>query len=302
MKKGKIVISDLTDRIVLHRVVGTPFNEGNIACIAMNDGLIFIDSGRKKSLATEFRNQMEKRFNLPSKLLILSHTHSDHIFGMEAFKDIPVIMAEEGKKAFNEMHQDGLDTAEGRKKQLDEISKVIINQKGSLTEEWVNDYVPNQIQSNWFDPQILVRDKMSIWDGEHELEFVVCGGHSPCSAFIYDKTSKILFTGDNLNSEHSDSGPCMLYRAYLGIELMQKWLEMDVSQFAPGHGRVVDKEYLKISLDYFIELKKSLKQLKIDSIPEDEIYSHVSLPPFFEETMPDFMNQVLSRWYQEISV
>ena len=76
---------------------------------------------------------------------------------------------------------------------------------------------------------------------------------------------------------------------------------MDVSQFAPGHGRVVDKKYPKMSLDYFIELKKSLKQLKIDSIPEDEIYSHTDLPLFFEETVPEFMNKVLSRWYQEIS-
>ncbi len=111
-----------------------------------------------------------------------------------------------------------------------------------------------------------------------------------------------MFTGDNLNSEHADSGPCMLARAYLGMDLMKEWLEMDIKKFIPGHGKVIDKKYLKISLNYFTNLHESLTTLKQQHVPEEEIFSHRSIPNFYEEKTPDFLNRILSLWYQNIEV
>ena len=291
MSIGKSKITEVNERITLHRFVDTPYNEGNIACIAMNDGLIFVDAGRLKENAVKFRAQMEEKYQLPTKLLVVTHTHMDHLFGMAAFEGIPTIMAEAGKVPILDMFKQGLHTEEGRKNRLDMISQNMKENGNDAPPGWFEDYIPNQIKSEWFQPQILVKDSIVISDqkSEHELEFVVCGGHSPCSAYLYDRTSKTLFTGDNLNSEHADSGPCMLFRAYLGIDLMKQWMEMDV-----------EKAYLKSSLDYFTQLKTVLKDLKNNETPKEQMFKHPTIPAFYEEKTPDFMDRILENWYDEL--
>jgi len=299
---GKLETTEVNERIYLHRFVGTPYNEGNVACIAMNDGLVFVDAGRLKENTKKFRIEMEEKFKLPAKLLVITHTHMDHLFGMSAFKDIPAIMAESGKAAMLDMYKQGLHTEEGRRNRLEMISQNMKENDREAPPGWYDDYLPNQVKSEWFQPQILVKDSLVITDqkSEHEVEFVVCGGHSPCSAYLYDKTSKTMFTGDNLNSEHADSGPCMLYRAYLGIDLMKQWTKIDVKKFVPGHGKVVDMEYLQKSIDYFTQLKSVITDLKIKETPKEQMLKHALIPAFYEETTPDFMDRILETWYDEL--
>ncbi len=300
---GKSEITQINERIILHRFVGTPFNEGNIICMVNNDGLVFVDAGRRADNAKKFRKQMEEKYSLPAKLLVLTHTHNDHFLGIGAFQDIPAVMAEKGKDEFFEMFEQGYDTEEGRQTRLDEITKRIQDGGHPLKPGWLEDFVPNEVKSRWFQPQILVRDKLTICDqqSEHEIDIVACGGHSPCSVYVYDRSSKTLITGDNLNSEHADNSGCMLFRAYLGLDLMKEWLNMDVEKYVPGHGRVVDKPYLRKSLDYFINLKKILENLKEKKVSIEEVSQHPDIPPFYEENIPDFMNLVVRNWYLEMN-
>ena len=120
---GKSEITEVNERITLHRFIETPYNEGNIACVAMNDGLVFVDAGRLKENAVKFRNKMEEKYKVPAKLLVVTHTHMDHLFGMSAFEGIPTIMAESGRDAILDMYKQGLHTEEGRRNRLDMISK-----------------------------------------------------------------------------------------------------------------------------------------------------------------------------------
>ncbi|MHA1112424.1 MAG: MBL fold metallo-hydrolase [Promethearchaeota archaeon] len=299
---GKSEITEINERITLHRFVGTPFNEGNIVCIAMNDGLIFVDAGRCADNATKFRQKMEEKYNLQAKMLVLTHSHGDHFLGMAAFEDVPAIVAEASNIEYAEMYELGFHTQEGRKSRLEEITNRIQKNGHDLKPGWLEDYVPNEIQSRWFKPQILVKDSIVISDqkSEHEIDFVVCGGHSPCSAYLYDRSSKTMLTGDNLNSEHADNSGCMLYRAYLGIDLMKQWSKMDVKKFVPGHGKVVDMEYLQKSIDYFTQLKSVITDLKVKETPKEQMLKHTLIPAFYEEKTPDFMDRVLEIWYDEL--
>lgn len=300
MKLGNSQIIEVNDRIVLHRFVGTPFNEGNIICISMENGLIFIDSGRIIDVAKEFRDKMENKFQKKAILLILTHTHGDHIFGMQAFADVPIIMGYEGKQEMKTLEEQGLFTQEGRKARLDKIIEQIQDEKPDWVELFKEDFAKNQIKSDIFYPQVLVKDEMFITDGVHDLEIKVCGGHSPSSLTILDKSTKTLITGDNLNSDHADSSPCMLSRAYLAIDLIKEFLQADIENYVPGHGRIVKKPYLKDTLQYLINLKKSLIKLKRINIPEEEIFNHPDIPKFYEDQVPDFLNRVLSIWYQNL--
>ena len=59
-------------------------NGSNLTCIALDDGLVFVDTGLVTDIAADFRTAMEQRFKRPTKYLSLTHGHIDHIFAMAA--------------------------------------------------------------------------------------------------------------------------------------------------------------------------------------------------------------------------
>ncbi len=72
-------------------------NGSNISCVALDDGLVFFDASLSTATAARFRHDMETRFERPTKALVLTHAHLDHILGMGAFGDVPVYAAAAGR-------------------------------------------------------------------------------------------------------------------------------------------------------------------------------------------------------------
>ncbi len=72
---------------------------GNVGGIALDNFVIVIDCGRAKTGKVP-RLQLDAFFDLPVKYLFLTHTHTDHRNGLNAFKDITVIASQ---KAINNM-------------------------------------------------------------------------------------------------------------------------------------------------------------------------------------------------------
>jgi glyoxylase-like metal-dependent hydrolase (beta-lactamase superfamily II) len=73
-----------------------PIQTVTITCIALPDELIFVDCGVFPKIASQFRSDMEKRFQRNTSHLLLTHTHWDHIFAMEAFEDVTVVTSKVG--------------------------------------------------------------------------------------------------------------------------------------------------------------------------------------------------------------
>ena len=65
----------------------------NITCIALDEGLVFVDASLSTAVAGQFRKDMEARFERKTIALILTHGHLDHFLGMGAFADVEVIAA-----------------------------------------------------------------------------------------------------------------------------------------------------------------------------------------------------------------
>lgn len=66
---------------------------GNFGGIALGDFSVAIDCGRSIIVGSEFKQQLEKYFQLPVKYLILTHTHSDHRNGIDAFTENEIILS-----------------------------------------------------------------------------------------------------------------------------------------------------------------------------------------------------------------
>ena len=303
MSIEKAEITEVTDKINLHRYIGTPFNEGNISCIAMEWGLVFIDAGARMDKAKDFRNLMEKKFQKPSKILILTHTDGDHTQGMGAFADLLVIVSELGMQTAIEEEKEGVFTKEFRQKTIENIIKKGEEENTPVSDAWKNDFAPRFIEAKIVVPHISFKNQMFLKDRTQSLTLTLIQGHTPCSIVIqYSSTEEnsknILFTGDNLNAEHADNSGCMLMRSLNSLEQMENILAMDINTFVPGHGPVVDKDYVLRTYTYLTEMKSKLAQLKERNVPMDEAIIHPTLPVFYEAKVPDFLPKVMGFWYE----
>ena len=78
-------------------VVAFHTNGSNISCLALEDGLVFVDASLSTRTASRFRRDMEELFDRPAVALVLTHAHLDHLLGMGAFADVPVYAAAAGR-------------------------------------------------------------------------------------------------------------------------------------------------------------------------------------------------------------
>jgi glyoxylase-like metal-dependent hydrolase (beta-lactamase superfamily II) len=84
-----ITVRRLSPRAVV--VNAGPWNNSYVA-IATQKGIVVIDSGFSKTIARAVRQAIQAEFHRGDfAYLILSHEHSDHVFGNGAYSDIPIV-------------------------------------------------------------------------------------------------------------------------------------------------------------------------------------------------------------------
>ncbi|MHA1211587.1 MAG: MBL fold metallo-hydrolase, partial [Candidatus Heimdallarchaeota archaeon] len=290
----------VTEKISMMRTVGTPFNEGNVICLNQKEGLVFVDSGRNVEDTTKFRLMMEKQFQKKASAVIITHSHPDHYFGNEAFRDLPIIASQKAIELLTEGLEKGQLTHEGRQKFVDYMIEGSKQGQVELSEEWHTEWSKNYVNTDIYLPNIGVRDEFTIGHGSEKFQFKVIGGHSECSAYLYNKIEGILITGDNFNCEHRDNGSCMLAKAISGIDILKQFEEMDVTIVIPGHGPAVDKDYITKTRIYLEQMLTRLKELKAKDVPFEKVLKDSSLPEFFEETKPEQWDRILGQWYEYV--
>ena len=267
-----------------------PIQTVAITCIALPDELIFVDCGVIPKVASKFRSDMEKRFQLNTSHLLLTHTHWDHIFAMEAFEDVTVVTSKVGiqylkrnlKGAYSKERREK--TAERRYSDDKEIADCIRN-------------------ARLFLPHVGIKEELVI-GSEKQVIFRVIEGHSKDSACIYSPVERILCTGDNLLTCYAQlpGNPSKT------LEIFNYWETLDINKVIPGHGPVVEKEYIGKVRIYFEELISALKGLKAQNLPVKDVLHHPSLPFYFGKTQPEWieggkyhtkwLEMIIKYWYK----
>ena len=301
LTEAKIEHIEVTENIVVHRRSGTKLNEGNITCINTDEGLVFIDAGRIAEVAKKFREAMEKRFNKKAKLLILTHTHNDHFFGIEAFKDLPIYASQQAFEGYKKYEQEGKLSKEYRQGFIEAIKEKAANGEFTLAEEWHNDFAVNYLKANIFPITVGISDEKAFGSQEQRLLFKVIGGHSEDSAYLHYIPENILITGDNFNCSHAENSPCMLANMKSkGIEILQMFENLKPTKVIPGHGSVVDSNYITKTRKYFEAIFAKIKELKESGLSLEEVKKHPDLPEFFEDEKHSQWDRIMSSWYTQL--
>jgi len=67
------------------------WSHGNVGGIALDNFVVVIDTTNSPERGKEFRDELDERFDVPVKYTFLTHHHSDHATGLNAFSDTTVI-------------------------------------------------------------------------------------------------------------------------------------------------------------------------------------------------------------------
>ncbi len=162
-----------------------------LAAITGERRTLLMDAGASPAHAGQFREELERRGCRLPDMLVLTHWHWDHSFGMSGW-DIPAVAHEETAEA--------LAALSGRGWSEEEMAELV--QAGTISEASVQ-----HIRLEYGDsgtvairqPDIIFTGRITFDLGGVTCELIHVGGdHSADSCVLYVQEDKVLFLGDAL--------------------------------------------------------------------------------------------------------
>lgn len=243
----------------------------NITCIALDGGLIFLDAGMSTEMAARFRRAMEKRFDRKTTALLLTHAHIDHFLGMGAFSDVAVVAAEAGRDLFEKQLKIEFDEA-----RIEAYTRIFPKFREAIG------------SAKPFLPTLWFKEQITFGGARGRLVFTHTGGHSSCSSFAHFEPEGVIVAGDLVQVDQYPyfGDPSTDLQAWIGT--LARWETLKITGIAPGHGRIVDRDYVPRVRRYFEEMISTLKQLKAEGVPEEEAIHHPRLPKkYWDDDLPE---------------
>jgi glyoxylase-like metal-dependent hydrolase (beta-lactamase superfamily II) len=235
------VFEHVTDAFQMTRSRALNYNSG---IFISERQAVLIDPGM-------FPDEIEgiKRFvieqGVEPSIIVLTHSHWDHIFGPEHFPGVGVI----AQRAFRSANC-GLMNAERRRKTLDEVERW--EEENGVRREKP---FPLPMPTQTFD------GSMMLLLGRRPLQMISAPGHWPDQLVVYEPEGAVLWAGDML----SDGEIPFVSHSLAAYERTLDMLKgMEIHALVPGHGRVAnnsDEIERRFSEDaaYLRELRRAVE-------------------------------------------
>ncbi len=211
----------------------------NAGIIFTSESVIFIDSGQTIASAKFLWETARAHMKGYKKIyLILTHHHSDHVFGMRIFKD---------KGAEIIAHKEVVDELQGD----NGFYKKFIADKMGWDSEQADEILGDVIL---YQPdRTIEQDTVLHIDGD-EIHLLVTPGHVPDEISVYHSSSKTLFAGDTIYEGTA------LATQFGGAEEWKTWIsqlerlkELDILNIVPGHGEICSKDEIDRNINFLKE-------------------------------------------------
>ncbi|MGE7983096.1 MBL fold metallo-hydrolase [Solibacillus sp. NPDC093137] len=211
----------LTDRPILGMVVGSKKT-------------LMIDAGNSEEHMHYFLNELQKRGVPKPDLVVLTHWHWDHIFGLSALPDTVSIASKETEREMEKLipfswSDEAIDARVNEGVEIEFCAKAI-------KEEYTNH---RNIKITLPDITIEKRAEINLGDVTCIVQ-QVGGDHAADSVIVYIKEEKILFLGD-----------CIYPRMYAEkvhytisetLRLLDVLETFDAETYIPSHQQPISKE------------------------------------------------------------
>lgn len=259
----------------------------NMTCMATDAGLVFVDCGLFTEIGARFRKDMEARFNKKTIALFLTHAHTDHFFGMGAFADVPVIAAEAERPLFEyQLSIDFQSRVEGFKRIFPLFDQALKTAKPFAPTEWFE-------------------EEFTLGTGKNQVVILKTGGHTAGISCARMTSQGVLVASDNIQVGGFPYFGDQTGDMSVWIEALKQWESLNLKKICPGHGSVVDKNYVTAVRVYFEALVAALSKLKAAGIPVQEAVVHADLPKGYwpeDVEKPGWFDPAVAGLYRALEV
>jgi glyoxylase-like metal-dependent hydrolase (beta-lactamase superfamily II) len=249
-------------------------NEGynsNAGFIVTNDGVIVIDALGTAPLGYELIKAIRTVTDQPIKRVIVTHYHADHVYGLQAFKEI-------GAEVW--AHRAGLQYVEGE-------SQARLEQRRRDLFPWVNEQTRIIKADRWIN-----NDEKFEFGGLH-FELIYMGpAHAPDDMVIVVREDQVFFSGDIIFTGRIPFVGEADSKRWL--QAMNKLLELKPKLMVTGHGKVSTEPAVDLTLtqDYLIYLRQVMGKAVADFVPFEEAYAKTDWNQFAKVPAFDAANRI----------
>ncbi|UQZ33978.1 hydrolase glyoxylase [Paenibacillus sp. PK3_47] len=218
-----------------------------LAAITGEKRTLLMDSGNSRAHAALFREELDRRGIRMPDLLVLTHWHWDHSFGMSAW-EAPVI-AHEGTVAM---------LAELSGREWTDAGMEELIQAGTISEESVE-----HIRLEYGDSRAVAVNKPDIaFTGTLTIDLggITCelshvgGDHSADSCLLYIKEERVLFLGDALGP--AVYGGPRRYNSKNFLQLMDQVGSYQAECYVESHGLPMNEQEFRDDLAPWVQLAR----------------------------------------------
>jgi glyoxylase-like metal-dependent hydrolase (beta-lactamase superfamily II) len=284
-----------------------PWNNSYVA-IATQKGIVVIDSGFSKTIARAVREAIQAEFHRSDfAYLILSHEHSDHVFGNGAYSDVPIVGSDLMRAAILAMKSNPASVAERiaipneslaqMRRDLQKDPKLADDPRFGQGERFWNvvhadydagvDYVP---------PTVTFDRRMALDLGDVSVHLYSFGHwHSAADTIVSIPEENIVRLGAILYGDHLPVVQNPYAKEPFTAEIMDNWVAMlnevmaqadEKTQFVSCHGwGVMTKAQVAPQVAYLVKLWSEVRQAKAagktleqakEALPRAQVFPEVA--------------------------
>ncbi|MFX0168145.1 MAG: MBL fold metallo-hydrolase [Candidatus Hodarchaeota archaeon] len=263
---------------------------GNVGCIRLPQGIVVVDTGMSPHLAQKFRNLIHQQVGTQLIAVVLTHYHSDHVFGTQIFGDCPII----GSTALAALYD-----AQFKATWSPEGLQELITAYQQMRPELAGQLADLQI----IPPTQTFKHSLILGEAD-EVCIQHTGGHTAGHSTVYFAPERVLFAADLVFCQQYPYAGDDTNDPPQWMQAFQTILAQPVDVIVPGHGPLCTKDEIRLHLAYFQELENwILTQLDQNRSLDEVIQASASSPPFpYKERADARLSSTLKRWYEYYSL
>ncbi|NQX59984.1 MBL fold metallo-hydrolase [Paenibacillus qinlingensis] len=228
-----------------------------LAAIVGDKRTLLLDAGNSPAHAAQFREELTRHnIRLPD-LLVLTHWHWDHTFGMSEWK-LPAIANHQTATRLGQLK--GLIWTDETLNEL--IRGGIINEASA---RHIQLEYGNNRDLHIIEPDVIFHDRLTIDLGGVLCELEHVGGdHAEDSCLLYVKEDKTLFLGDALGP--AIYGGPYRYTSANFLRLMEQVNRYDVQTYVESHSRPATADDFHEDIKRYVQLARYVEAFGDDHV------------------------------------
>ncbi|MFX0056410.1 MAG: MBL fold metallo-hydrolase [Candidatus Hermodarchaeota archaeon] len=274
-----MALEQVTDRVYAD-VTGE--NGGNYGAIVLDDEIIMVDSGMMHLKSAVAKDFLMNKFALPIKKILLTHHHSDHVLGAQAFEPVSFISSSKTR----EICEDALD---GRWSD-EELKSWAEEAKETRPDLWESfQALRVLIPDVTFDKEIRIGN---------DVVFRHIGGHTAGSSIVILEPEHVLFIGDllfNKSFPYAGDETCDPDRWISGLEEI---LSDEYEIVIPGHGSLCGSEGIIEELEFLREFRDSIRSAIDEGLTSEQFLNEKRAPQYYLEGAEHRVKVSVEHWFE----